>query len=352
MAAVPLTLVYPLAGIGQNPGSSILGLLESLRAGIVGEQLGAITGIAVAGGALIAAVVLLKVANDYMQGSGLTLWSVIRPVVLLMVVMNFNTFVASPVHRLCNIFTRSMTARVSVSTADYYAQLRDFARQEIDRSWASVQAQVDAALDEQELADATDAQSEGGKVVQWLQRQKVKFQNMWKKVTVAALGLAVEAKKLSAVSVGLIINSILMFVMTLFVFGQQVYCYVYLTLLTLLGPFAFALAIIPSFSHSIATWVARYIQVAFWIPSGQLVMYINVYLVNNLMEAFGQSYQLGQQWVIVAMSIVAIMNVAAVPKIAAYVVESTGANDAHSSSIGGVRETVQTTGALKALFRK
>ncbi|MBO6221671.1 MAG: hypothetical protein J6N46_07025, partial [Bacteroidales bacterium] len=153
-------------------------------------------------------------------------------------------------------------------------------------------------------------------------------------------------------SVGLVINSILMFVMTLFVFGQQVYCYVYLTLLTLLGPFAFALAIVPSFSHSIASWVARYVQVAFWIPIGQLVMYINVYLVNRLMDAFGQAYQLGQQWVIVAMSIVAIMNIAAVPKIAAYVIESTGANDAHSSSIGGVRETVQTTGAIKAIFRK
>ena len=346
------SLVYPLAGLGQNPGTGILGLLDSLRSEIVADQLGAVTGVAVAGGALIAAVVLLKVANDYMQGAGITLWSVIRPVVLLMVIMNFNTFVASPIHRLCNVFTRSMTARVSVSTSDYYAQLRDFARQEIDRSWASVQAQVDAALDEQDLADASDAHSEGGKVVQWLQRQKVKFQNTWKKVTVAALGLAVEAKKLSAVSIGLVINSILMFVMTLFVFGQQVYCYVYLTILTLLGPYAFALAIIPSFSRSIASWVARYVQVAFWIPVGQLVMYINVYLVNRLMDAFGQAYQLGQQWVIVAMSIVAIMNVAAVPKIAAYIIESTGANDAHSSSIGGVRATVQTAGALKAILRK
>ena len=127
-----------------------------------------------------------------------------------------------------------------------------------------------------------------------------------------------------------------MFIMTLFVFGQQVYCYVYLTILTLLGPFAFALAIIPSFSHSIASWVARYVQVAFWIPVGQLVMYINVYLVNNLMDAFGQAYQLGQQWVIVAMSIVAILNISAVPKISAYIIESTGANDAHSSSFGGI----------------
>ena len=87
-----LTTVLPLVGVGQNPGSSILGLLESLRSGIVADQLGGITGIAVAGGALIAAVVLLKIANDYMQGQGITLWSVIRPVVLLMLIMNFNTF--------------------------------------------------------------------------------------------------------------------------------------------------------------------------------------------------------------------------------------------------------------------
>ena len=66
-----LTTVLPLVGVGQNPGSSILGLLESLRSGIVADQLGGITGIAVAGGALIAAVVLLKIANDYMQGQGI-----------------------------------------------------------------------------------------------------------------------------------------------------------------------------------------------------------------------------------------------------------------------------------------
>ena len=83
-----ITTVMPLIAIGQNPGSGSLGLLESLRSGIVADQLGGITGIAVAGGALIAAVVLLKIANDYMQGQGITLWSVIRPVVLLMLIMN------------------------------------------------------------------------------------------------------------------------------------------------------------------------------------------------------------------------------------------------------------------------
>jgi hypothetical protein len=52
------------------------------------------------------------------------------------------------------------------------------------------------------------------------------------------------------------------------------------------------------------------------------------------------------------MSIVAILNISAVPKISAYIIESTGANDAHSSSFGGIRETVQTVGAAKAIFRK
>ena len=68
-----LTTVLPLVGVGQNPGSSILGLLESLRSGIVADQLGGITGIAVAGGALIAAVVLLIFGTGSIQGFAKTL---------------------------------------------------------------------------------------------------------------------------------------------------------------------------------------------------------------------------------------------------------------------------------------
>jgi hypothetical protein len=41
-----------------------------------------------------------------------------------------------------------------------------------------------------------------------------------------------------------------------------------------------------------------------------------------------------------------------VPKIFTYTIESTGANDAHSSSFGGIRENIQTVGAAKAILRK
>jgi hypothetical protein len=87
--------------------------------------------------------------------------------------------------------------------------------------------------------------------------------------------------------------------------------------------------------------VARYIQVAFWIPVGQLVMFIN-YQVLLQMASFDAAYQFGKGWVCLACTIVAILNILAVPKIAAYVIDSTGANDAH----GNVNHAGKVIGGL------
>ena len=85
-------------------------------------------------------------------------------------------------------------------------------------------------------------------------------------------------------------------------------------------------------STGLKNWVARYIQIAIWIPIGYFVLYINLQVGKAFctLAAAGQT-GLAMDWFMIALQIVALVSIASVPKMAAWVIESTGANDAHSA---------------------
>jgi hypothetical protein len=115
-------------------------------------------------------------------------------------------------------------------------------------------------------------------------------------------------------------------------FIQQILCNTYLMMNSLLGPFIMALAILPGYETGLKNWIARYIQIAMWIPIGYFVMYINLQVGKAFctLAAAGQT-GLAMDWFMIALQIVALVSIASVPKMAAWVIESTGANDAHSA---------------------
>lgn len=309
----------------------VIGILNGMRSEIVNSRLAAMGSLAAIMGGILAAFVLLKLAHDYIEGQGLTLWSVLRPFVILLCICNFNTFVANPIHGLCNIFTNGMMRQTSVSAAEYTKAFSNYvvanSRMESTRNIEAVHQYAEdiGASNSAELQSRQ--QQTGSKFGQWLG-------SAWKGITsgllaVAKVGLS-RMENVFLMPLTTVLNVLLVFVMKLLMFGQQCYCYVYLTIMTLLGPFAFAMAILPSFSHTISSWIARYVQVAFWIPVGQLCMFINYSVLTRMGEA-ANLYQFGSGWILSACTVVCILNITAVPKIAAYVVDSTGANDAHGN---------------------
>ncbi len=306
----------------------VLGALESIRSQIVGARLAAFGSLAAVIGGLLAGVVLLKTAHDYIEGQGVTLWTIVRPFALLLCVCNFNTFVAGPVHSVCNMFTRGLSRQANVSMSQYMEALKDAVVAEYNAGNAVVDNDLDISGKPSPTRAEDVIADMDGKIDAIL-------------MAAAVMGTVHTVLTVTEMSVTMVFNFLLFFMMKVVMFGQQVYCYVYLTILSLLGPFAFAFAILPSFSQTIRSWVARYIQVAFWIPVGQLVMFIN-YQVLLQMASFDAAYQFGKGWVCLACTIVAILNILAVPKIAAYVIDSTGANDAH----GNVNHAGKVIGGL------
>jgi len=328
--------------------TSTIEMLEGLRRGIVNSKLGAMGSIATVIAALLCGAVFLKISHDYLSGRGITLWEIVRPLVLLVLCANFNTFVAGPLHATCNLMTKSMSRTVNISGSQVTKKLGAAIKKQFENSQAATVENVTSTVDllKTTWQNTVGTQETFGGKLKW------GFVNALVAPFTVMTGIKREAV-IACDFVGFsmiigLVESVLYWLMRLFMFGQQVYCYVYLSILTLLGPFAFALGVYPGFQHSVNNWIARYVQICFWIPVGQLVMYCNYWMLDHLTD-FGAGATFGDKWLVVAGLIVCLLNIRAVPQIASFVVESAGDSGAMSQSHGMVRETFQTVGSLKSL---
>ena len=123
---------------------------------------------------------------------------------------------------------------------------------------------------------------------------------------------------------------------------------VYLIILGVIGPFVFALALLPGFMGNIGTWFARYIQISFWVPMAALVDFVNFKMKDAVVDMYSKADLVDQLWFpssqIILLDIVTLVCLLAVPSMCAWVVSSSGASEAN----GAIMRT-----AMKALaFKK
>lgn len=303
---------------------SVWTTMDQVRDTVITGKLGAIMSISAILAAMMAAVALIKVSSDYIQGHKMSLWKIIRPLVMLALVCQFNTLVLNPMNSIVNIFTRDLAEAVNISTKDYLSQ------------WSSNMMEVEkyalrSASDTQTEALEELANSDMGPIGKF-------FTKIWEGIRKFVSDLL----SLSSFGVGTLIGGILFLFVKVLLFAQQILCSLYLTLLGLLGPFIFAISILNGFITGMRNWFARYIQIAMWIPIGYLILYINLQIGNAFLKnisAIGGT-DLSTEWFMIALQIVALVSVASVPKLANWIVESTGTNDAH----GNISNTMRSIG--------
>ena len=294
---------------------SVWTTLDQIRAAVISGKLGAVMSISAILAAMMAAAVILKISSDYIQGQGVGIWQLVRPLVLLALVCQFNTLVLSPLNSLVNLFTRDLAATVNISTKEYISQ------------WSSNMTYVEAynlkSIDDKQTATLEELEKSSRSGIGKF------FTKIWEGLTKFCRDLL----SVTSFTVEAIVSAALFFIVTMLLFAQQILCALYLTIAGLIGPLVFALAIVSGYAQGIKAWIARYIQIAMWVPIGYIIMYINLQIGNvfmrNVVDAGGASLSTG--WFMVVLQVVALVSVASVPKIAAWVIESTGANDAHGS---------------------
>ena len=292
---------------------SIWTTLETVRDTVLSGKIEALSSIASLLAAILAAGTLLKMSKDYIQGQPLDLWDLLRPIVLLTMVCLFRPLVLGPLDSLVNVFTRDAAEAVSVSTGEYVKQ------------WGENVAKMDVYTVQNSMQDAA-------KEIAEIAEDKSGIGRFFATAWIAIKKVVMHRFHLMSMGIGTVVGAILFLLVKILLFVQQILCNTYLLMNSLLGPFIMALAILPGFETGLKNWIARYIQIAMWIPIGYFVMYINLQIGNAFcnLAAAGQT-GLAMDWFMIALQIVALVSVASVPKMAAWVIESTGANDAHSA---------------------
>ena len=292
---------------------SIWTTLETIRDTVLSGKIEALSSTAAILAAILAAATLLKLSKDYIQGQPLDIWDMLRPIVLLTLVCLFRPLVLDPLDSIVNVFTRDAADAVSISTGEYIRQWgENVAKMDV---YTVQNSMHDAA---KEIAEIADDKSGIGRF----------FSTAW----IAIKKVVMHRLHLISMGLGTVIGAVLFMFVKILLFIQQILCNTYLMMNSLLGPFIMALSILPGYETGLKNWVARYIQIAMWIPIGYFVMYINLQVGNAFctLAAAGQT-GLAMDWFMIALQIVALVSVASVPKMAAWVIESTGANDAHSA---------------------
>ena len=284
-----------------------------VRETVLSGKIEALSSTAAVLAAILAAATLLKLSKDYIQGQPLDIWDLLRPIILLTLVCLFRPMVLDPLDSIVNVFTRDAADAVSVSTGEYVKQ------------WAENIGKMDAYTVQNSKQDAAKEIAEIAEDRSGIGRF---FCTAW----IAIKKVIMHRFHLMSMGIGTLVGAILFLFVKILLFIQQILCNTYLMMNSLLGPFIMALAILPGYETGLKNWIARYIQIAMWIPIGYFVMYINLQVGKAFctLAAAGQT-GLAMDWFMIALQIVALVSIASVPKMAAWVIESTGANDAHSA---------------------
>ena len=104
---------------------------------------------------------------------------------------------------------------------------------------------------------------------------------------------------------------------------------VFLIVLGLIGPFVFAFSLIPSFENNIEGWLARYIQISFWVPLTALVDMINIKLKGAMLAALQGSAiipTMAAPLHLLVLDAVTLICLLSVPTMAGWVIQSSGAD--------------------------
>lgn len=112
-------------------------------------------------------------------------------------------------------------------------------------------------------------------------------------------------------------------------------------ILIYLGPYAFALSMIPYFSRSIANWMGRYITVSLYGPCVNIICFAILCIQMNAAPSLSGDAKIGLGYFLL-LSIASSLSFLAVPSISNYIVESCGAGGLTGESRGAVMQAAKS----------
>ena len=286
--------------------------LEAIRDRVLNEDLSAVTDIAAILACMMCAFAILKVVKTYMTGQNMDPWDLFKPLVVLILVCNFNTLILSPVNSLTSIVSREAAEVFDMRPNKY-----------IDK-WAGNMGNIGSTIAQEnqnnymkELEELAEDDSWG--IGTW-------FKKLWLGIKKCIMDFF----NIASIGIAGIIGGILFMLVKILLYAQQILCALYLLINSLIGPFVLGLSIMPGFESGFKNWFARYFQLSMWIPMGYMVLGINLSISDHFSSlATEGGMSIGLQWMMIVLQIAALVSITAVPKMVTWIIHVPGSSDAH-----------------------
>lgn len=309
-----LTLILPLA-------ASMESLLRNIEVNVITSKLGAVTNVGISLAAACVAISLIGNSSQYLRGVQFDWMKFVRPLLIFFIVCNFSTVVLYPIKSITGVYNTQLTEAVGSSVEDFKALFKEKAEQ---------MCADEFGLDEESL---TQIDEEDG----WFARNLKKIGNK----IISTYYKINEKLNFGAAQ---IVSGVMFFVLNMYTSVMIIIANLYLIVMALIGPFTFALSILPSFKHGIKLWVERYIQYTLWQP----LLYIIMYLGTEIMVQGNQAVSWGGFWAWLFMCIAIFTMVKQVPGIASFIIESSGTESLANQMSGVGDKTIKT---VTSVFR-
>lgn len=299
-------------------------LLHNIETNVITSKLGAVTSVGISLAAACVAFSMIGIGTQYLRGNHFDWMKFVRPLVIFFIVCNFSTFVLYPLKAVTGVYNTRLAESVGTSIDDFKTLFKEKAEE---------MCADEFGLDEDSLYEIGE---EDG----WLARNLKKIGNK-------IIGSYYRINEKMNFGAAQIVSGILFFLLNMYSSIMIIIANMYLVVMALIGPFTFALAILPSFPNGIKLWVERYIQYTLWQP----LLYIIMYLGTEIMIQGNQAVSWGGFWTWVFMCIAIFTMIKQVPGIASFVIESAGTENLANqmSGIGG--QTLQKISSASMILR-
>jgi hypothetical protein len=291
---------------------SIWTTLDNIKYSIINEHMDGMSHVAISVAAILAGMSILKNYNGFVKGDGLDFMLILKPIMILILVANFNTHVMQPLDAVTNIFIRGITDNCSVTNEQYLMTWKEN---------METMAMTDITKNIEAYHESIAEFESDSRIARF-------FKTIWEGLKRSVMSMM----NITSLKTGALIGGLLYIVAKVLLFMQQVICYFYQIFIGMVGPVIFATSVWPGYAAGIKRWFARYIQLSCWIPAGFLVMMIGLEITSAFADAsLAGETGLSATWFMILLHIVALVMISAVPKLATYWIESRGGNDAHGS---------------------
>ena len=274
-----------------------------------------------------------KMLND--PYGRLDMRAVIRTLIVLFLTCNFYSFVLVPFDHVTYLVTRGLSASVDEKHKEGY-DVKEVIRQiEASRGEETLTGKLVREMEGQVSDVSADSGITYGSSSIMDSETELKINDKPKKGLAKRIWQTIKDVvsgwfAIPLVGIGTILSGLISIIVKIVQWLLLAVSSVYLIILGLIGPFVFALSLIPGFDRNIHTWIARYIQISFWCPMAALVDYVNYKLTSAMVVSlFNASFASKGSYALhlILLEGVTLICLLGVPSMASWVISSAGASD-------------------------